>query len=913
VIGMRSLRLPGVAVCVGALSLASAGGAMAQDDVLVTNRESVQVFLNPDGSLNTARIYDQLTAYGTGTVRIENPVATDGLRNLDGFGGFHVQDDKAVVELDIDGDARFRTVSDYHMDLPVSIQPEYRLDGQLVEARDIVGKSGRIDVRYVIRNTTAQPTDLTYFVGAGEAVTVTEQVPLPLVGIFETVLPPSFTSVETGQFNVAGDGRGGTVLRANVVLFPPVSSDTAELRYTAQVTGGPMPEAQFDVVPVQPVTHPNFAGATESYAELVNVGRSFGRGGAFLGDGLDQLHDGASELMAGLILIADGLAELRTGLVDSALPGARELADGSRQAASGAGDLSAGLNNQLAPGARQLADGAGQAASGAGDLSAGLNERLAPGARQLADGAGQAASGAADLSAGLNNQLAPGARQLSEGARRLEQGLGLLAGQLPAAQEGAGLLREGVAEEVLPGLQLLVAGLEQLQAGIADFRAQALAGVDDSVNNVLGGIDSLEGAVVGGIDRLAQCIDGNVAVCVDDPGATGPNLVQGVGGIQNLLDGALGPATEAAELLVETLAGPNCTEECQANVAAALDNLTREDPTDLGVIASLVVARNGLADVLDGLARLREGLGVTFRGQVIGGADLFRSQVRAGAVESRTRFEGGFDLLDEGADELLNGAERLEAGVRTVLLAGLTDLEAGLLGAVGGSNELHVGSQAVAGGAGDLADGAGAAAAGARQLADGNRQLAGGAGELADGAGEAAAGARQLADGNRRLAGGAGELADGAGAAAAGARQLADGALRIADGNQQLAEGLVGAADGSTQLADGAESAAEGVPDLVDGIGQVRDGVASVEDGGDELSQATGTSLAMVRAANERAVNEAMPVGAPEDAIGTAAYSITIAGAAGEGNQNLLRAIIAVALLGLVAGLVALARRRAAL
>jgi X-X-X-Leu-X-X-Gly heptad repeat protein len=882
VIGMRLLRLPGVVVCVAALSLGTAGGALAQDDVFVTNRESVQIFLKSDGSLDVARIYDQLTAYGTGSVRIENPVSPEGLRNLDGFGGFSVEDGVAVVDLDVDGEAHFRTVSDFREDIPVRIEPEYRLDGQLVEAKDLVGASGRVDVRFVIRNLTAQPTELTYFVGSGEPVTVTENVPIPLVGIFQTVLPPSFTSVESGQFNVAGDGRGGTVLRANVVLFPPVSSDTVELRYTAQLTGGVVPEAQFDVVPVQPTTHLNFEGASESYAEIVNAGRSLGRGGAILDDGLAQLHDGASELMAGLILIADGLAELRTGLVDSALPGAQELADGSRQASTGAGDLSAGLNDRLAPGARQLADGAGQAASGAGDLSA-----------------------------GLNNQLAPGAQLLSEGAQRLEQGLGLLAGQLPAAQEGAGLLREGVAEEVLPGLQLLVAGLERFKAGIADFRALALAGVDESANNVIGGIDGLEGAVLGGIDRFTNCIDGDVAVCTGDPGATGPNLLQGVGGIRNLLDSALDPATEAAGLLAATLAGPNCTAECQANVAAALGNLTSDDPANLGVIPSLVVARDGLADVLAGLSALRDGLGVTFRGQVIGGADLFRSQVRAGAVESRNRFDGGFDLLDDGADELLDGAERLEAGVRNVLLAGLADLEAGLLGAVGGTNELHAGSQSIAGGAGDLADGAGAAAAGARQLADGNRQLAGGAGQLADGAGEAAAGARQLADGNRQLAGGAGQLADGAGEAAAGARQLADGALRIADGNQLLAEGLVGAADGSTQLADGAESAAEGVPDLVDGIGQVRGGVAMFQDGGDQLSAAGGTNLAMVRAATERAVNEGMPFGAPEGAIGTAAYSITLAGETGEGGQNLLRAILAVSLLGLVAGLVAMARRRA--
>ena len=54
---------------------------------LVTDRETVQVYMTPTGEVKVARVYDQITATGQGTVDIANPVSTDGLRNLDGLCG----------------------------------------------------------------------------------------------------------------------------------------------------------------------------------------------------------------------------------------------------------------------------------------------------------------------------------------------------------------------------------------------------------------------------------------------------------------------------------------------------------------------------------------------------------------------------------------------------------------------------------------------------------------------------------------------------------------------------------------------------------------------------------------------------------------------------------------------------------
>ena len=930
----RMLR-PAAAI-VGAIGLVigPASAAFGQDDVFVTNRESVQAFLNSDGSLDVARIYDQVDAFGSGTVRIENPVSTEGLRNLDGFGGYDVTDDVAVLEMEVDGESAFRTVSDFTGELPVVVEPEYRLNGELLEPQDVVGKSGTLDVRITVRNMTAAPTDVTYIDADGNEVTESVNVPIPLVAIFETVLPPSFSSVETGDYNVAGDGRGGTVLRANLVLFDglPTGGSTATLFYTANITDGVIPEAQLDVVPVQPITHANFDGAFQATAQGMQSGRQLATGGQRLDDGLGQLHDGASELLSGLQLIAEGTEQLRAGLADEAAPGSRELADGANLAANGAGELSAGLNNQLAPGARQLADGAGEAASGAGQLANGLAGQLAPGARELADGANEAAAGASDLATGLNGQIAPGARAVADGNLALADGAGLLADGLAEAESSAPALIGGL-EQIRDGLGQLDGGLTLLYDGIGGVPALAQP-ILDGINDLRAGIGTLDNpqTLLGGLERIRQGLTGLVV----------PGLTEVGGGVdctnvalQDILSGRTSDFSEdcyGAALAAQLAAG-------RAVTPVEIDDVTRTvlqvlssrlvDPSDPlnedtlrgGINRILAGLQDPSEGAIAGLVRLQCGLSNTVvpqcdpsRPGVLQGLDLVTAgvnQLVGGVVTTVQSAIGEED--DTPADETLRGGVNgLTDGVDQIVQGGNALLE-GLNRLTGGARSLESGGLELADGAESLAAGTARAAEGAGELADGlNQRLAPGAGQLANGAADAADGARQLADGlSQRLAPGAGELADGADEAAAGASQLADGNRQIAEGAGELASGLGDAADGAGELADGTEEAAEGTPALVDGIGEVRDGVGLLKAGGEDTVETYAPNVALLQAANARGAAEALPYGAPEGAIGTAAYSITLAGESGEGGQNFVKALAAIAILGLAAGGVALARRRA--
>jgi hypothetical protein len=175
----RHLLLAGAASTAVLLSLSTAAPAFAAGDVVVTDRETVQAYLTPTGEVKVARVYDQVTATGQGTVDIANPVNTEGLRDLEQLGDVEVEDGNAVTTIDVDGEERLRTVSSFdEKDLPVTIEPTYELDGKTYDdPEDLVGRSGELTVTYRVENTTSEPTTVTVQDGNGQEVEQTVDVP----------------------------------------------------------------------------------------------------------------------------------------------------------------------------------------------------------------------------------------------------------------------------------------------------------------------------------------------------------------------------------------------------------------------------------------------------------------------------------------------------------------------------------------------------------------------------------------------------------------------------------------------------------------------------------------------------------------------------------------------------------------
>ncbi|PZF84321.1 hypothetical protein [Jiangella anatolica] len=923
----------------GAVTLVLVAAPTAAADVDITNTETVQVYLNSDGGVDRARVYDQLDLTGTGSVELRNPVTTDGLRNLDGFGDTDTEDGEAILETDVDGEQRRRTVSDFEGDLPLSVSIEYRLNGEVVDAGDVVGESGELEVRYRVVNETGESREIEYDDGTGNLVTAEEEVYVPMVGTMTTTLPSSFTDVRSDEANMGGDGRGGTRLTYALTLFPPIGSAEQEFGYTAVIEDGVIPRATLSALPVSPLDSPTYASGVAGYQGGIESGTALTEGAMTIDENLLRLRDGAADLLGGLIQLRNGAQELSTGLSDEAAPGARELADGlgdqlapgARQLNAGAQEFYQGVNGELAPGARQLA-------AGAGVLADGLAERLVPGAGQLADGG-------EELAAGLQGQLAPGASQLADGASDAADGAGRLAEGLETAGERAPELIGGL-QQVGSGLDRVDAGLTRLYDGIGGLPAQAqpLADGIDRLRAGIGDVDE-EGTLLGGLETIRLGLEEQAV----------PALEQMAEGVYNESDnrdemGAyqrLGCAiTVLTDLQNQANSGfdPVCYGAAEAaaltaarvGVPASLDVVTRtvvleslitqledgqaglanpEDPGDretlYGGLNSLTHAITSGDGILSGLVRLQCGL----------------SNERGICDQDRPGLLQGLDLLDGGIEQLVSGVvqsvqggvgepddtpadETLRGGVNGLsdgvdqIIAGGDALLAGLLQLTDGAHQLHAGNLQISDGAGELAAGAAAAADGAGRLADG-------AGQLEDGARDAADGAGQIEDGAGQLADGAGAAADGAGQIADGAGQLADGADEAAVGAGVLATGLEAAADGSVQIYDGLLQAAQGAPQLVDGAQRLStEGASQLADAGQETAADFGTRYAMLEAGAERVKNEPLVNGAPDGATLKTAFMFEIPEVSGEGGRNLTRGVVALGVFAAAAAAATLLRSR---
>jgi putative membrane protein len=859
----RSAVVAGAALSSLALfAVSSAPAAFAADEpVDVVNTETVQVYLDSHGEIQSRRVYEQLTLTGEGAVDVANPIEESGLRNLDGFAGFEVNDGVQTVSTDVDGVERLRTVSDYNGDLPLEVSVEYRLDGDLIDPDDLVGEDGALEVTYTVTNVTAQEQEISYADGKGGTVTETAEVPIPMVGSLSTVAPANFTDVVSKQANMAGDGEGGTKMSFTMTLFPPLGSDEVSFGYTANISDGVVPGASITALPINPLESPTFKSAGDSYKSGSETGVRLADGATEIDTNLLRLRDGAGELLAGLIKLSDGADQLNAGLAGEAAPGAERLASGALQLDDGLGQIDDGAG-KLADGAGRLRLGAGQLDDGAGKLSAGAGE-LNAGAKKLRAGAGQLATG--------TGAAVTGSEKLEGGLKQISDGLGTLADNksgLPTAVAGVDALRTGV-NQILAGFGsttqdgTLLFGLNSLEAGLTQLEGGA--------TQLVGGLGQLRG-------------DGSVAT---------PGLVGAKGGVDQVKAGLDAALSQAPADMVN----PNPDVASLAKLRAGIQSLAANcdvdepacQPTIDALLAGVDRSRTNLSTAAGGL------------GQVSGGLATAVGALNTQLIPGAQQIAGGLGTAKAGATRTKAGAVALRDGA-TQVGGGLDQLKVGLAKAVAGVLQLNTGAGAAYTGSGELADGLVKIDGGAGQLADG-------AGQLADGTGKLSTGAKQLAGGTQKLRSGSDELAAGAGKLAAGTGDAKDGSGQLADGAGQLADGLGEAADGSGRLADGLHQAASGAPAIRDGATRLSDeGMSKLIGAGRDTAQDYGKLYAVIGAGAERADAERMAYGAPENARGLTAYSFELVGDDGEGGRNTTRGLAAAVLLGL--GLAALGLRR---
>ena len=867
-VGTASFALP-LAILV-ASTPASAGSAgtlpaASTGDVVVTNTETVQARLDATGKQQEARVYDQLTFTGTGKAHVSNPVSTKGLRNLDGFGGFTVADGAFTADVTVDGEQRLRTVSDLDHPLPLAVSVAYTLDGKTVSPGSVLGRSGTLEVRYTVTNTTGRQDKVSYDDGTGTQVSTMAETVMPMIGQLVTTLPSTFTAVTSGGASIAGDGRGGTIMTFQMTLFPPIGSATAEFGYTAQITHGVVPPATMTALPVSPLTSTSFKGGSASYASGAQAGVDLTAGAITIDSSVLQLRDGAASLLAGLVQLRDGAGALSAGLNDEAAPGAAQLASGLTTAHSGAARLAGGAST-LAGGLVQLRDGASQ-------LSTGLSASAVPGANQLAAGLTTAHTGASALAGGAK-QVDTGAQQLAAGSAQLDDGLKSAGSKVPA---------------LLAGLTQVDGGLAKIDAGLAQLEgANGLAKMSAGI-----GSKTTAGTLLYGIDQLRTQIAAAVAGLTNLQGAAGA-ATSYVGNGNDLRAAATDVTTASGDAGISP-----ATHDSLVAIAAALGTRATTLDNAAGYLAAVNGGLTSLKSQIDpaaNVALLTMGCGLSSAAYV-GVCDPAKPGLLEGIASAIAAIGSPAATPADQAGLTLRGGLNLARG-------GVAQLSAGGQTLVDGLGQLSSGASALRTGAGQLVGGTGQLVAGSTQLSGGTAQLETGAGALASGLRTASAGSTTLTEGLGTAAGGAPALADGA-------AQLSGGTALLATGAGSLASGLRTAAAGSTTLADGLTTAADGAPALVDGAGQLsKEGTSVLVSNGKATAADYGVKYAVIAAGAQRAADEGMAYGAPSGATGATAYSIEIAGVDGAGAGNVGRGFASIALFGVGSVVATLARRR---
>jgi putative membrane protein len=470
--------------------------------------------------------------------------------------------------------------------------------------------------------------------------------------------------------------------------------------------------------------------------------------------------------------------------------------------------------------------------------------------------------------------LSSGAKQLAAGQKGLADGLTTLykaVDMLPASVEKQ--------LDANADYQALLGALEAIIAGVGN-PTDITNPATGQPATLLGGVNAIKYGLTNPMATDAACAAQDTTKC----GAT-----DALDLIVKKLNGALmGPATvdgtvaklKATILSIATV--PACAADalCVGTVNAIADGVADAQ------ISSLTELRDGVSAVSGGIKTR-----ITDPGA---GADRLKAGLSNGNPKKCAEAKATADPSDDCG--IKEAAQAVRAGVPVLVNELVKSIEAQILDGLGKPTKncdptetLRCAAGALAHGGEDLVAGVNTLVAGVQQLNAGGMQLSAGAGELASGLGD--------------LQDGAGQLADGTGKAADGANQVADGA-------NKLATGLGDAADGSGKLADGLDQAAEGAPKIRDGAQRLSDeGTSKLVEAGESTAQNYGEMYATIAAGAERAQTEKMVYGAPDNAIGLAAYSYEIKGEDGAAGRNLAKGLGAMALLGAGAGAFMLRRR----
>lgn len=760
--------------------------------------ETVYVLADANGSTNKVIVSDWLQ-----NVNGENTLTEESiLRGVE-----NVKGDETFTE---NGDTRTWNASGsdiYYQgttnaELPLNIRVTYYLNGQEISAKDILGKSGKVTVRFDYENLQKTVKEIN-----GEKV----DIYVPFAAITGMMLDnDTFRNVDVTNGKLVNDGNRTFIIGT---AFPglPESLGTQDSEKLD------IPE-YFEIT--ADVTDFRFGNTmTIATNELFNnIDIDLGDEESTLLDDIDKLKDAMNQIIDGSDQLYDGLSQL--------LEKSSALTDGVGALYDGAAQLNDGTS-ALYDGAVQLDDGAAQLSEGAGKANEGAAQ-LYDGSIKLSEGLGELTSNNAALTAGseevfrslldmANSQLAEAGitgytLTIDNYADTIDEIIASLEKNdfRKIAEEKA---RDQVTEAVEAKRDTVRAEVEKA------VRAQVEEKVNEAVAQTVrekvmsGAAGTVASKVTTGVkETVTQKVTEAVKATVTDKvtAAVREQVFEAVLASQGMTPAtyeaakSAGLISDAAQAQLEAATSAQMQSAgVQAKIDAAVAQQMKSDEVKT-IISTNIDQQMKSAEVEEQekaiIAEKLDSQEVKNQEEAAfnDGMNSAEAKEKAqAAINEKMQSDEIKKIIEDTTDAKI--AELIEENLKSDEVQ--QKIEAGLETAKESIGKLYT----------------------LKDSLDSYNVFYRGLAAYTDGVAQAADGAEQIKNG-------LGELGDGTAALADGAAQLSDGAKTLSDGAKALS-------DGSEKLYDGIGELNSNVPALIDGITQLKDGSGQLSDGCVEFNE----------------------------------------------------------------------------
>ena len=616
------------------------GDSTVEEDGSLYKDESVYVKADASGKVNETTVTEWLKNPNNG--KTEDVTELQNVENVKGDETYTTDSEGSVSWKSEGKDIYYQGTTD--KELPVDVEITYTLDGKKVEAKDLKGKDGKLEMKVQYTNQSKETVDV-----SGESV----EMYTPFAMVTAMMLPnDEYTNVTIDHGKIVSDGDKNIVvglgfpgMEENLNLegkdididIPDSFTITADVKNAS--VGPTMTVASSDVLEQFGLDEiDSFDDLSDSVGELENAAEQLTDGSAKAADGSSALADGSNTLATGAGTLADGTSALATGV--------KTLADGVNTLNSKSGDLTKGVSD-LATGVNDYTGGVSALSDGSSKVSAGA-EGLKKGLETAQTGIGDLATGVGTLKSGFEGngtEENPGANNLANGT---VQAIGATS---TAIDNLAALIKDMAGNQGAVQAQATINGKDQaveaavnqlVSAGIVteENKESCAAAIRTAVNDHI----SAEAKVT----SEKASVDPTEAIKAAKT-AVGTASTYAAGLQKNV--GALYEGTKTVQGGVEDLKKGNSQLAAGAKDLADGTSALASGTSTLNDKSSLLVA--GTSKLKEGGNQLAAGVG-----QLAAGA----SSAATGAGEVAK----GAGALKTGADTLADGAGTLADGNKTL-------------------------------------------------------------------------------------------------------------------------------------------------------------------------------------------------------------------------------------------------------